>query len=292
MKKLHLAVTAALALAAGGCNTPSAHFAAAVADAVVPVANASTLASPAIARPASIAAPAIAAPSAVGPVQAQLASLREIAPKADAGVLALALEARQCAVEHGDVDARSRLAVIDYSRPSTERRMWVFDMADGAAPKLLYNEYVAHGQGSGGNVPTRFSNDDGTHATSLGLFVTAETYQGHNGYSLRLDGKDPGFNDHARSRAIVMHGASYVNPGTAAALGRLGRSWGCPALRTAVAHDVIDVLKGGNLVFSYADNDAWLQHGKSFACDGRSAREVLAAAREPATNANLVAAAL
>jgi hypothetical protein len=283
MGKLHLAITAALALAMGGCNTPgqSPEFhdvAASVADAVVPAAQASTLEP----RPAT----EFAKPD---PVPGQLAALRDIAPDADPGVLALALEARQCALDHGDVSAESRLAVIDYSRPSTERRMWVFDLAAQDEPELLYHEYVAHGQGSGGNVPTRFSNEDGTHATSLGLFRTAETYYGGNGYSLRMDGMDPGFNDNARSRAIVIHGADYVNPAASKAMGRLGRSWGCPALRQAVAHDMIDVLKDGNLVFSYADNEKWLENGKSFACDGRDARRILAAARMP--EGNLVAAA-
>ena len=283
MKKLHLAVTAALALAMGGCSGPSADVAFAMADAVVPVAHASTL-------HASVSTVPVIAPAIAAPVQVQLASLRSLAPQADPGVLALALEARQCALEHGDVQADSRLAVIDYSRPSTERRMWVFDLANASAPELLYNEYVAHGQGSGGNIPTRFSNEDGTHATSIGLFRTAETYYGGNGYSLRMDGMDPGFNDNARRRAIVIHGADYVNPVAAKGMGRLGRSWGCPALRQAVAHDMIDVLKEGNLVFSYADNDKWLSKAQSFSCDGRSAGQILAAARRP-DNSNLVAAA-
>lgn len=285
MKTLHLAVTAALALAVGGCSSPSADVAMAVADAVVPAAHASTMS-------ASVRSNAVTRPfAAIDPVADQLASLRAIAPKADPGVLALALEARACAVGNGDVDADSRLAVIDYSMPSTQRRLWVFDMADPAAPELMYNEYVAHGQGSGGNVPTRFSNQDGTHATSLGLFVTAETYQGSNGYSLRMDGQDKGFNDNARGRAIVMHGAAYVNPANFASLGRNGRSWGCPALRQAVAHDVIDVLKGGNLLFSYADDNDFLAKGQSFACDGRSARQILASARVPRQAGNVVAAA-
>ncbi|TAK39241.1 MAG: murein L,D-transpeptidase catalytic domain family protein [Lysobacteraceae bacterium] len=256
-----------------------------MADAVVPAAHASTMS--ATVRSNVVTQPLLQAASLV-PVQ--LSALRAIAPKADPGVLALALEARQCAVGSGDVEADSRLAVIDYSRPSTERRMWVFDMADAAAPKLLYNEYVAHGQGSGGNVPTRFSNQDGTHATSLGSFVTAETYYGSNGYSLRMDGRDEGFNDNARRRAIVIHGADYVNPANFASLGRAGRSWGCPALRQAVARDMIDVLKGGNLLFSYADDAKFLAKGQSFACDGRSANQILAAARSPQSG-NIVAAA-
>ncbi|HET7655862.1 MAG TPA: murein L,D-transpeptidase catalytic domain family protein [Luteimonas sp.] len=285
MQKLHLAVTAALALAVGGCASPSADVAIAMADAVVPAAHASTMS-------ASVQSRAVTTPLLqADPVADQLAALRDIAPKADPGVLALALEARQCAVEHGDVAADARLAVIDYSMPSTQRRLWIFDMADADAPELLYNEYVAHGQGSGGNVPTRFSNEDGTHATSLGLFVTAETYYGSNGYSLRMDGQDEGFNDNARRRAIVIHGADYVNPANFASLGRAGRSWGCPALRQAVAREVIDVLKDGQLVFSYADDDKFLAKGQSFACDGRSANQILAAARAPRESGNIVAAA-
>ena len=287
MRNLHLAITAVLALAVGGCHTPgnspeARQVASAVADAVVPAAQAANIA-PDFASVIESAKP--------DPVGAQLAMLRDLAPDADPGVLALALEARQCALDHGDVGGDSRLAVIDYSVPSTERRMWVFDLAAEDKPELLYREYVAHGQGSGGNVPTRFSNEDGTHATSLGLFRTAETYYGSNGYSLRMDGMDPGFNDNARRRAIVIHGADYVNPAAAKGMGRLGRSWGCPALRQAVARDMIDVLKDGNLVFSYADNDKWLEQGKSFACDGRSAGQILAAARAAAPEGNLVAAA-
>ncbi|HOU66091.1 MAG TPA: murein L,D-transpeptidase catalytic domain family protein, partial [Thermomonas sp.] len=192
------------------------------------------------------------------------------------GVLALALEARACALRNGEVDDDAKLAVIDYSRPSTEKRLWVFDVARAA---LLFNEHVAHGSGTGENIATRFSNDDGSHATSLGLFRTAETYQGGNGYSLRMDGLDPGFNDHARSRAIVMHGAWYVNPDLIRTQGRLGRSQGCPALREQVAKVVIDTLKQRQLLFAYANDAAFLQRGRSFACDGRSAGQILAAAR-------------
>ncbi len=206
----------------------------------------------------------------------QLAELERLAPDADPGVLALALEARACALKSGEVDDEARLAVIDYSRPSSSKRLWVFDLANN---RLLFNELVAHGQGSGDNYATRFSNRDDSHETSLGLYVTAETYMGNNGYSLRLDGKDRGFNDNARSRAIVMHGAWYVNPGMVASRGRIGRSHGCPALSQGIAHQVIDTLKGRQLLFSYANDAAWLQNGQSFACDGRSAREILTAAR-------------
>jgi hypothetical protein len=217
-----------------------------------------------------------AQPEPVAPAIGAFERIRRLAPDLDPGVLALALEARACALRHHDVADDARLAVIDYSRPSTEKRLWVFDMARDA---LLFHEHVAHGSGTGDNLARRFSNQDGSHATSLGLFRTAETYMGGNGYSLRLDGLDAGFNDRARSRAIVMHGAWYVNPDLIRTQGRLGRSQGCPALRQQVAKVVIDTLKQRQLLFSYADDAAFLQRGRSFACDGRSAAQILAAAR-------------
>jgi L,D-transpeptidase catalytic domain len=125
---------------------------------------------------------------------------------------------------------------------------------------------VAHGQGSGHNVPTAFSNVEGTHQSSLGLFVTTETYTGRNGYSLRMDGLEPGFNDQAMARAIVMHGASYVDADRGAAMGRLGRSWGCPAVRTAVAKPLIDSLKGGQFLFAYYPDPDWLARSRLLRC--------------------------
>jgi hypothetical protein len=177
----------------------------------------------------------------------------------DADVFELAVNAADCAVRSGAVTNPSTLTVIDYSRPSTAERLWVFDLR---SRELVYEELVAHGQGSGGNLATQFSNEPETHATSLGLFVTADTYVGKNGYSLRLDGLDRGFNDRARDRAIVMHGAPYVSTDFVRAQGRLGRSWGCPALRNAVARDVIDLVKGGGLVFAYYPDQEWLSASK------------------------------
>jgi hypothetical protein len=173
----------------------------------------------------------------------------------DSRVFGLALNAASCAVRTGAAAAPSTLTVIDYSKPSTEKRLWVFDLR---SRQLLFEELVAHGQGSGGNIATLFSNDSDTHRTSLGLFVTRDTYIGKNGYSLRLDGLDRGFNDHALERAIVMHGAPYVSAAFAKAQGRLGRSWGCPALRESIARDLIDRVKGGGLVFAYYPDSNWL----------------------------------
>jgi L,D-transpeptidase catalytic domain len=170
-------------------------------------------------------------------------------------VLNLAMQATMCAESRGIVSGPQTLTVIDYSLPSTERRLWVFDLTSG---RMVFEEYVAHGRGSGGNVATTFSNRADSHQSSLGLFRTEGTYVGQNGYSMRLEGLEPGVNDQARARAIVMHGATYVDPMLAAKQGRIGRSWGCPALRPAVARQVIDRISGGGLVFAYYPDRNWL----------------------------------
>lgn len=215
----------------------------------------------------------LAGSAAAAPLREKLARL---APDADPAVIQLALRARDCALTHGEAEADDRLAVIDYSRPSTERRLWVFELKPA---RLLFSEHVAHGRGSGDNLAQRFSNVEGSHQSSLGLFRTAETYQGGNGYSLRMDGLEPGINDRARPRAIVMHGAPYVNPEQALRQGRLGRSFGCPAVRREIAHELIDTLKHGQLVFAYYPDEAWLRHSQFLACeDAKSTLRTTAAA--------------
>jgi hypothetical protein len=191
-------------------------------------------------------------------VAAWLTAVASAAPASglDGGVLELALSAAACAVRAGDVGNPRTLTVIDYSKPSTAKRLWVVDLETRG---VIFEELVAHGEGSGGNRATAFSNLPDSHQTSLGLFVTGESYVGKNGYSLRLDGLDRGFNDRARARAIVMHGAPYVSPDVAKTLGRLGRSWGCPAVSDAVARPLIDLVKGGNLVFAYYPDREWLR---------------------------------
>jgi hypothetical protein len=186
-------------------------------------------------------APAIAVPAAGG-----------ISPN----VLQLAVSAVRCATAHGAIGQPRTLTVIDYSRPSVEPRLWVFDLHAGG--RLLYKELVAHGRNTGGNMATRFSDALNSRQSSLGLFVTADTYVGSNGYSLRLDGLEPGFNAQARRRAIVMHGASYVDNAIGAAQGRIGRSWGCPAVRDEIARPLIDTIRSGGAIFSYYPDDDWL----------------------------------
>jgi hypothetical protein len=179
----------------------------------------------------------------------------------DQRVLELALNAAGCAVRSGKISNPSTLTVIDYSKPSTEKRLWVVDLKSHA---LLYEELVAHGQGSGQKMATQFSNDPETHRSSIGLFETGETYTGKNGYSLRLVGLDAGFNDHAFERAIVMHGAPYVSETVARKQGRLGRSWGCPAVSESVAHELIDRVKETGLVFAYYPDPKWLSSSQFF----------------------------
>lgn len=190
--------------------------------------------------------------------------LAAMAPEADMEMLRLAVSASRCAVSRGLAAPARRLAVIDYGRPSTQPRMWVFDLAE---QRLLHLEHVAHGRGSGDDRAQVFSNTEGSHQTSLGLFATAETYFGANGYSLRMDGLEPGINDRARERAIVMHGAAYVDPELARRQGRLGRSFGCPAVRSEIAVPLIDTLKQGQLVYAWSPDPDWRDHSQLLRCD-------------------------
>jgi hypothetical protein len=162
--------------------------------------------------------------------------------------LEAAMRAYDRAQQAGAIANPGLLTLIDYTRPSVDRRLWVIDLRSG---EVLFNELVAHGRGSGDNLATAFSNDDDSHMSSVGLFVTRDVYVGHNGYSLRLDGLDRGLNDHALSRAIVIHGAAYVSEVIGKQIGRLGRSWGCPAVRPEIARTLIDTIKGGTAVFAY-----------------------------------------
>jgi hypothetical protein len=217
----------------------------------------------------SIALPAVALMSSTlaTPVRAEQPSLTYLlqaaAPDADPAVLQLAANALTCATAHG-MTPSSRLAVIDYSRPSSTPRLWVFDTRNEA--RLLYRELVAHGKNTGDDMARHFSNEEGSLQTSIGLFRTMDTYEGGNGYSMRMEGLEPGFNDQALKRYIVMHGAPYVNEDTVRKLGRLGRSWGCPAVREGMARQIIDTLKGGQFVFSYYPDKKWLSRSRFLNC--------------------------
>lgn len=198
-----------------------------------------------------------------------LKKLTKSAPELNPKVLKSALTATQCALKNG-LDQPERLAVIDYSKPSNAKRLWIFDLHKG---RLLLQDFVAHGRNSGEERATAFSNREGSFQSSLGLFQAAESYSGKHGYSLRLDGLEPGINDNARDRAIVIHGADYVSPRWIAQHGRIGRSLGCPAVRKEVARKVVDNLKGGQLVFTYYPDQDWLRSSSFLNCSGNRVAE-------------------
>jgi len=175
-----------------------------------------------------------------------------LAPGLSEQTLALALRAHARGLARGEVTG-SILSIIDYALPSTAKRLWVLDLARN---RVLFHELVAHGRGTGDNEARAFSNNVGSHQSSLGVFRTGDAYVGEHGVSLRLEGLEPGFNDRAEKRAIVIHGAPYVSSEFAARHGRIGRSYGCPAVRAAIADSLIATIHGGSMLFaSYPDPD-------------------------------------
>jgi len=140
----------------------------------------------------------------------------------------------------------SVITVVDFTKPSREKRMWIVDVQN---KHLLLNTWVAHGRGSGDGMATSFSDTNESHQSSLGFYLADDVYMGKHGRSLRLDGLDAGFNTNARSRGVVVHAAEYVSEATIAAMGRLGRSFGCPAVSPAVIDQVINTIKGKSVFF-------------------------------------------
>ncbi len=151
---------------------------------------------------------------------------------------------------------KSILTICDMSLSANTNRMWIVDLK---ACKVLLNTYVAHGQGSGEEYANRFSNNMNSHQSSLGFYITGDTYIGEHGNSLHLHGMDKGFNHLAYQRSIVVHGANYVNDKYIANNKRLGRSWGCPAVSSDISDEVIDMIKGGTCLFIYYPQKKYLQ---------------------------------
>lgn len=194
-------------------------------------------------------------------------------------VLDLALRAYQCGLHEGRF-RRPRLTVIDYSLPAAQPRLWVIDLQ---RMSVMHHELVAHGERSGGPVAVAFSNEVGSHQSSIGLFRTDETYFGRFGYALRLSGLEPGINDRARERAIVMHGASDVSQAYISLYGTIGRSWGCPAVSQEVAPKIIDAIAGGSAVFAYYPDQDWLAHSRYLNCGEQRAVSLAPSSRETPT---------
>lgn len=185
-------------------------------------------------------------------------TLKEAAPKLKADILRLALIAFNHA-EHLGLVHKKILTVIDYSKASSQERLWVFDLDK---EKLLYETFVAHGRNSGALYPTHFSNQGRSLSSSLGTYITANTYSGSNGYSLNLKGLEHGYNDNALSRRVVMHGAWYVSEEFIKRSGQLGRSWGCPAVNPTMAKPIINTIKDGTVLFAYYPDKKWLSHSQ------------------------------
>ena len=160
-------------------------------------------------------------------------------------------------VKRGVIHKRSVLSICDFSQSSRAKRMYVIDVLHR---KLLYRTYVAHGQNSGDEYATSFSNDPDSYKSSLGFYVTMRTYLGHNGLSLKLNGVDSGYNDMAMKRQIVLHGSSYVSDKYMQDYGTLGTSLGCPALPSTVSGQIIRTVKGGSCLFIYHPTPQYLEN--------------------------------
>lgn len=173
-------------------------------------------------------------------------------------VLHYALVAYSHAKQMG-LDSKNIITIIDYSKPSTEKRLYVINLNND---KVLFDTYVAHGKNSGTKYATHFSNKRGSDASSIGVYITGKSYYGHDGYSLRLHGQDKGYNSAVYKRDVVMHGAWYVSKSFIKAHGYLGRSWGCPAVNKKLIRPIVNTIKNGTVILGYYPNYAWLHSSK------------------------------
>lgn len=156
----------------------------------------------------------------------------------------------------GRLNDKDLLTIIDFSKPSTSKRFFTIDLKQQL---VKYHTYVSHGKNTGENLAKSFSNTVHSNQSSLGFYVTGETYVGSKGYSLRLDGMEKGYNDKVRERAVVIHNAEYVSEAWIRKYGRLGRSQGCPALPVELGKNVINAIKNRTAIFAYYDDNSYLQ---------------------------------
>ncbi len=149
------------------------------------------------------------------------------------------------------------LTVIDFNLSSTKKRMWILNMD---TQEVIFNTFVAHGRNTGGEFAENFSNKQNSHKSSLGFYVTGETYYGKNGLSLFIDGMEKGFNSNARERYVVIHGADYAEPDFIKRIGRLGRSYGCPAVPNKIAKELINKIKGKSVVYIHKNDKNYFEN--------------------------------
>lgn len=177
----------------------------------------------------------------------------------DKKVFFLASKGYEYLKDQNMLDKPGLLTICDYTKSSKQKRLYVLDMVNG---KVLYHSYVSHGKNSGAEFATSFSNKAESHKSSLGFMVTGDTYMGKSGYSLHLDGKEKGFNDRVRDRAVVMHGSRYVSSTRASEGDEMGRSFGCPAVPYNTHKDIINTIKGGSCFFIYAEDKLYKSTSK------------------------------
>lgn len=173
----------------------------------------------------------------------------------DENVFIKALNGLQKLNNEGAVKKDDLITIVDFSQPSNKKRLYVIDLENR---RMLFNTLVAHGRNSGTLWAKSFSNSPSSHKSSPGFYSTAETYRGENGYSLRLDGLEKNINSNARCRAIVMHGAGYVNPSAAHSRGYIGRSWGCPAVPVNEHRQIINTIKDGTCLFIFSPDPGYI----------------------------------
>ena len=166
--------------------------------------------------------------------------------------LSYALKGYRWALGQDKVEKLDILTVIDFTLPSNVDRIWVLDLKNSS---VLMSALTSQGKNSGVCYATRFSNRLNSHETSLGVYKTLSTYQGKHGFSLRLRGLEKGINDNALKRDIVIHPAWYVTPSFLARYHRTGRSWGCFAVNPAIHKKFINLIKGGSILFAYAEQE-------------------------------------
>ncbi len=159
----------------------------------------------------------------------------------------------------GKLENENILSIVDFSLPSSRKRLFVIDMENF---KVLFNTYVAHGRNSGKEYAVKFSNSPSSFKSSLGFYITKETYTGEHGFSLKLEGEEKGINDNALSRAIVIHCADYVDERFVKSQGYIGRSLGCPALPEKYSKPIIQTIKNGSCFFMFSPNTKYLSHSR------------------------------
>lgn len=181
-------------------------------------------------------------------------------------VLGLSKKAFDCGVKgynylraQGKLENDDILSIVDFSLPSCKKRLFVIDMENY---KVLFNTYVAHGRNSGREYANKFSNNPKSNKSSLGFYITKETYNGEHGFSLKLEGEEKGINDNAFRREIVVHCADYVDESFIRSQGFIGRSLGCPALPIRYTKPIIETIKNGSCFFMYSPNLKYLSHSR------------------------------